>query len=460
MERFMVKAGSLMTAFLMSSVCLVYAILPPTIRTYHFQATEDEPKTTIWTCFPIVDSTTFRDDIYRNSLGYMFGDATMSAPLNDLLTVQWQSGGLGNMMIWDNLWINLERRVWPQDGYKLTYRQGTQDSVTVQGFAPDPNTQRCKLRNQFNTSYYAESWVGYFLPQPQSVGQAFSRHIDSSGPESCLDYLYVIKTQNQATCRVQAEKASPWIIDPCTLILQEGDMAVIKVLPDSPQTMLWNTERSEYRQVPRTSRFKVQHAADYTPIFIEFDPNDLPEEVGLYVSGVCKGAAVVDSTLMEVNYYGQNAKGDEDIEIMFYYGGKGMRKASAGMIYNPETMLFAAGSLKAGNLGDYGYVSFNRSEGSSLVPLVTELKQNYPNPFARDTQISWILDKDASISVDIYNLRGQKVRTLFRGPGSKGRQSMHWDARDNQGNKVASGVYFYRLETPSGSKVQKMLVLK
>ncbi|MBP7310557.1 MAG: T9SS type A sorting domain-containing protein, partial [Candidatus Cloacimonetes bacterium] len=98
--------------------------------------------------------------------------------------------------------------------------------------------------------------------------------------------------------------------------------------------------------------------------------------------------------------------------------------------------------------------------GSTLVPLVTELKQNYPNPFKGITNISWILEKDEPISVDIYNLKGQKVKSFYNGLGKKGRQVLSWDAKDNNGQSVASGIYFYRLNTPEGSKVQKMMVMR
>jgi len=450
-----------MATLLICAVCFADVNLSPVSKTYHFQADENEAETTIWTCFPVIDSTAYQGDIYRNSLGYMFGDATMSAPLNDLLRVQWRNRGTGDMMYWNGLWINLEHCVWPHEGYKLTYRQGAEDQVTVTGFPPDPNTQKCFLRDKQNTAFYAESWLGYFLPQSQSIGQAFSRPFSPSSKESCLDYLYLIKTQDRATCRVLAEQGSPWIIDPGTMSLKEGDMVVIRLLPDSPETMLWNTQHSFYKTVPRARHFSVKHTADYTPIFIELDPNDLPDEVGLMVAGECKGAAVVDSTLIEVNYYSSAAaKSDDEIEVMFYYGDKGIKKAPATRVYNSETLLFEDGKLKASSLGEYGYISFNRGEGSSLVPLVTELKQNYPNPFAGETKLSWVLDKDAPISVDIYNLRGQKVKTLYSGHGNKGRQSMNWDAKDNNGVKVASGIYFYRLNTPEGSKVQKMMVLK
>ena len=461
MEHLIIKAVSLVATFMLCSALFAHTNFSPVSKTYHFQADENEAETTIWTCFPVIDSTAYQDDIYRNSLGYMFGDSTLSAPLNDLLRVQWLSRVQMYMMYWQDFWINLEKRVWPQEGYKLTYRRGAVDQITVHGYAPDPDSVTCNLRGKNNSAYFAESWLGYFLPQTQSVGQAFSRPFGKDSSECCLDYLYVIKTQNQATCRVLAEKDSPWIIDPFTLSLKEGDMVEVRLLPFSPETMLWNTQNGSYKAVPRAAHFAVTHTADYTPIFIEFDPEDLPDEVGLYVSGVCKGAAVVDSTLMEVNYYSSDAaKSDDEIEVMFYYGGKGIKKAPATRVYNSETMLFEDGKLKASSLGEYGYISFNRGEGSSLVPLVTELKQNYPNPFKGFTKISWVLEKDEPISVDIYNVKGQKVKSLFNGQGKKGRKVLSWDTKDNNGQSVASGIYFYRLNTPEGTKVQKMMVLK
>jgi len=71
-----------------------------------------------------------------------------------------------------------------------------------------------------------------------------------------------------------------------------------------------------------------------------------------------------------------------------------------------------------------------------------------------------VLEKDEPISVDIYNVKGQKVKSLYHGPGKKGRKVLSWDTKDNNGQSVVSGIYFYRLNTPEGSKVQKMMVLK
>lgn len=74
------------------------------------------------------------------------------------------------------------------------------------------------------------------------------------------------------------------------------------------------------------------------------------------------------------------------------------------------------------------------------------LEQNYPNPFNPSTSISFRLPTEEQISLKIYNTRGQEVKSLIVGQTySIGTHSMSWDARDNQGTPVASGVYIYRL---------------
>ncbi len=442
-------------------VCYAVSTPQPINKSYVFKAADNEDKTIFWTCFPIVDSTLFMHDMYNNSLGNMFEESISNAPNNRLYDAEWFSSGYSGLMYYTGVfWLYTDKRVWPQDGYKLTFLKGEVDTITVVGYTPDPDNTFLFLRGKQNPMLYQESWLGYFLPQAQSLQQAFSRTLDSESAQVFLDYIYSIKTQNKATCRVLAEKDSPWIINPSRIFLKEGDMAVVKILPWSPETMRWNTAATAFVPTPKTTKFTAQQRKNYTPVFIEFDPSDLPEEVGIYVAGICKGAAVVDSALIEVNYYAAEAKDDAELEIMFYYGDKGMKKAPAAYVYNPETMLFEAGSLQASNLGEYGYISFNRNEGSSLVPLVTELKQNYPNPFKGQTNISWILAKDAPVSLDIYNLKGQKVKTLFSGMGVKGRQMAQWNGHDENNREVASGVYFYRLNTPEGVKVHKMMVLR
>ena len=91
----------------------------------------------------------------------------------------------------------------------------------------------------------------------------------------------------------------------------------------------------------------------------------------------------------------------------------------------------------------------------------TELDQNYPNPFNPTTTIGFTLRERSHVSLRIYNVAGQLVRTLVdevRVPGVS--HSIDWDGRNARGSSVASGVYFYRLVTKDATMTRKMVLLK
>ncbi len=88
------------------------------------------------------------------------------------------------------------------------------------------------------------------------------------------------------------------------------------------------------------------------------------------------------------------------------------------------------------------------------------LHANYPNPFNPTTTISWSLQSRARVELTVVNLLGQTVATLADGEYPAGTHSLRWDSRDQSGRRLASGVYFARLTTPSGSAVRKMMLLK
>ena len=95
------------------------------------------------------------------------------------------------------------------------------------------------------------------------------------------------------------------------------------------------------------------------------------------------------------------------------------------------------------------------------MPLPTEFAVNvYPNPFNPSTTISYDLPESAPVSVVIYDVLGQQVRHLISQFNSAGRYSVQWDARDNQGRGVASGVYIARVDAGTTTLSQKMLLLK
>jgi hypothetical protein len=94
------------------------------------------------------------------------------------------------------------------------------------------------------------------------------------------------------------------------------------------------------------------------------------------------------------------------------------------------------------------------------VPSQYQLLQNYPNPFNPETKIRFELPKTSRVTLKIYNVLGQEVATLVNTDMKAGYHLVKWNGRNQFGIPVASGIYFYKLETPEFSKIMKMMLIK
>ncbi len=97
---------------------------------------------------------------------------------------------------------------------------------------------------------------------------------------------------------------------------------------------------------------------------------------------------------------------------------------------------------------------------SGNLPRNFALTQNYPNPFNQSTSISYYLNQSGPVQLVVFNLLGELVRELVDGYQSVGEHQIFWDGLNSQGMPVASGVYFYRIQTNNETKSRKMLLLK
>jgi hypothetical protein len=88
------------------------------------------------------------------------------------------------------------------------------------------------------------------------------------------------------------------------------------------------------------------------------------------------------------------------------------------------------------------------------------LQQNTPNPFTEQTSIGYQLSSATNLSLSIYNIAGQLVRTLVDAHQDAGFYNVIWSGLDDQGRHVSSGVYFCRLESASQSQIRKITVLR
>jgi hypothetical protein len=107
------------------------------------------------------------------------------------------------------------------------------------------------------------------------------------------------------------------------------------------------------------------------------------------------------------------------------------------------------------------YITILNADDNNLVtPNITKLIGNYPNPFNPNTQISFSLDKEGFASIEIFNMKGQKVKTLLQGVTTGGYHTVNWDGKDDLNNEVGSGVFFYKLTTDSYTETKKMIMMK
>lgn len=147
----------------------------------------------------------------------------------------------------------------------------------------------------------------------------------------------------------------------------------------------------------------------------------------------------------------QNDYTPDSIEARYNYWGTS----------SPSTSLFT---------GKVAFVPYLTSAPAKLLagdfdkpePLPTRfaLNQNYPNPFNPTTTISFALPVAEKVRIDVYNIQGQKVKTLIDGERSAGVHQVIWDGRDKNGILVSSGVYFYKIQAASFKEVKRMVFLK
>jgi hypothetical protein len=93
-------------------------------------------------------------------------------------------------------------------------------------------------------------------------------------------------------------------------------------------------------------------------------------------------------------------------------------------------------------------------------PPFFSLEQNFPNPFNSTTTIKYNLAKDGFVQLEIFNILGQKVKTLVKEFQKKGTKIVKWEGKDEQGKTVPSGIYLYRLMSDQQKTSKQMLLLK
>jgi hypothetical protein len=130
---------------------------------------------------------------------------------------------------------------------------------------------------------------------------------------------------------------------------------------------------------------------------------------------------------------------------------------------NIATPMTGEGSVRVTNSGvsKFGIAL----TGASTLPKEFALQQNYPNPFNPSTTIRYALPVQSVVTLEVFNVLGQRVRTLVSDIQAAGYRTMEWDGRSNSGQQLASGVYFLQIAARgengvSFTNVRKLMMMK
>jgi hypothetical protein len=208
-----------------------------------------------------------------------------------------------------------------------------------------------------------------------------------------------------------------------------------------------------FGEITITGKFDIELAA--VQLEVNYDPKQI-ELIEPALSPRCEGLQI---------YFG-SADGQLKIGILDI-NGKHRIPAGEGPILTLKAKAKDLSSLKISEaiLVDQNANAFlanvvEKFEVATSLPDQYSLHQNYPNPFNPETQISYDLPNDSWVKLSIYNIRGQKVKTLVDGFEAAGHKVVIWDGTNEEGEQVASGVYFYRLDAGEFTATKKIVLLR
>ncbi|MCL1827853.1 MAG: T9SS type A sorting domain-containing protein, partial [Candidatus Cloacimonetes bacterium] len=109
---------------------------------------------------------------------------------------------------------------------------------------------------------------------------------------------------------------------------------------------------------------------------------------------------------------------------------------------------------------NYIIVTNETGDEDDTIHSLTYLGNAYPNPFNPETTIVYSLQAAGEVSLEIYNIKGQQIKTLVNEYKTAGSHDVIWNGLDSYGNPISSGIYFYQMKTADYTSVKKLILLK
>ncbi|MDD2331280.1 MAG: T9SS type A sorting domain-containing protein [Candidatus Cloacimonetes bacterium] len=393
-----------------------------------------------WMCYPVLNDITWGSCVNES----FFEPIVDEQILEFVMYKPHLSSGVHEMRYVEGVLEYGNEIVLNTQGYKVKLQDDflTTTYIHSPGTLIPPETV-VHLHNRFD---YEENWVGYFVRESAKPLDALA---------SVLDQLSIIETAKWTMYKLAD---GSWLHGE-KFILNYGDLVIL--YSDEDCSFVWNNPDPVPPLTLGTPiAFSYTEKTSYTSFFITLPSaknGELPAEIGLYVNDECKGAVVVEDSLLHICAYlddGEVITPDNSYLVFHYTGTKSGPTNKS--IYRMSSKQLRQSKSPT----NFYQISISDPQNCSPVSPIAILSQNYPNPFNPSTTISYELPVDGSVQISIYNLKGQLVKHLLNKHESIGPHSVVWDGKDSSGRACSSGMYYYRLTSFGKSISKKMLLLK
>ncbi|MDP8231155.1 MAG: T9SS type A sorting domain-containing protein [Candidatus Zophobacter franzmannii] len=299
-------------------------------------------------------------------------------------------------------------------------------------------------------------WVCYFLEDSIMADVAL---------ENILSNLKSVKHQEWFAYRENLGDA--WkggVPQSCWEALKYGQMVELTSFVDT--TFVWNPNAKNGGKVqiiekPNTGYFEYSELEDYAPIYVDVSGQNFAE-IGAYIGEICKGYGVVVNDTAKVQVYLTEEDVASGQQLSFYGITNAKDKCSKQIgysVWNKNENTYINKPLMSFVVKNSEYYMV-KGHLDDVTPVYTYSLSNYPNPFNPDTSISYSVKKDEKVKIQIYNIRGQRIKTIVNEKHEPGNYVIVWNGKDDNNKSISSGVYFMRMSTPSKKLTNKIMMLK
>ena len=307
-------------------------------------------------------------------------------------------------------------------------------------------------------------WLGFWLPRPQKMIESFD-----DGVDGFWQYVDKVKSEewfySPANNQRRGYPTYPIALDPEKLTLQPGKGYMVLFKEDAPLITDFHWTLSDAAEEPmkkaESESFTYTEKADYEAIDVFNIPPSVIE-IGVFEDDVCVGAVVVEDTCAQILVYSDYANRDPIPFTFEVVTGRGQSTPIKDyQVLNLQTGKYETKSIFSGRQ-EYSILRFgDEEEPEDNILSTPQLYGNYPNPFNPTTTIEFSLVQTSQfVTLEIFNIKGQKIKTLHKGIAEEGMHSVTWEGKDTNDKSVGSGIYFYKLKTGKKELTRKMLMLK